>query len=101
VTSIGASDSIEAMEHTNEALETYARTQHIALDVLVDVEAVFKRARASSKALVTPVHHDASAARQGRRPSFHGGRLLQGRTAAYDRGLAHQSHVRSGDKEHG
>ncbi|MER5227316.1 nuclear transport factor 2 family protein [Streptomyces flaveus] len=58
VTPIGASDGIEAMEHTNEALERYARTQHIASDVLVDVEAVSGRARASWNALMTHVHHD-------------------------------------------
>jgi hypothetical protein len=60
VTPIGASDGIEAMEHTNEALERYARTQHIASDILVDVEAASGRARASWNALMTHVHHDAT-----------------------------------------
>lgn len=58
VTPVGASDGIEAMEHTSEALERYARTQHIASDVLVDVEAAPGRARASWNALMTHVHHD-------------------------------------------
>lgn len=66
VTPIGASDGIEAMEHTNEALERYARTQHIASDVLVDVEAVSGRARASWNALMTHVHHDATLQQRGK-----------------------------------
>lgn len=65
VTPIGASDGIEAMEHTSEALERYARTQHIASDVLVDVEAVSGRARASWNALMTHVHHDTTLQSRG------------------------------------
>jgi hypothetical protein len=66
VTPIGSSDGIEAMEHTSEALKRYARTQHIASDVLVDVEAVSGTARASWNALMTHVHHDATLRQRGK-----------------------------------
>ncbi|QJT05689.1 nuclear transport factor 2 family protein [Streptomyces asoensis] len=65
VTPIGAADGVEAMAHAEEALERYARTQHIASDVLVDVEAAAGRATASWNALMTHVHHDATLQQRG------------------------------------
>ncbi|WP_327186524.1 nuclear transport factor 2 family protein [Streptomyces sp. NBC_01334] len=65
VTPIGAADGVEAMAHTREALERYARTQHIASDVLVDVEPATGRATVSWNALMTHVHHDATLRKRG------------------------------------
>ncbi|MFD9321487.1 nuclear transport factor 2 family protein [Streptomyces sp. NPDC060053] len=65
VTPMGAADGVEAMAHAKEALERYARTQHIASDVLVDVEAASGRATASWNALMTHVHHDATLQQRG------------------------------------
>ncbi|MFH0172645.1 nuclear transport factor 2 family protein [Streptomyces cacaoi] len=65
VTPIGAADGVEAMAHAKEAVERYARTQHIASDVLVDVEAASGRATASWNALMTHVHHDATLQQRG------------------------------------
>ncbi|MFJ1967298.1 nuclear transport factor 2 family protein [Streptomyces sp. NPDC087903] len=66
VTPIGVSEGIEALEHSKEALERYARTQHIASDVLVDVEAASGRATASWNALMTHVHHDTTLRQRGK-----------------------------------
>ncbi|WP_230194001.1 nuclear transport factor 2 family protein [Streptomyces sp. NBC_00080] len=64
-TPIGAADGAEAMAHAREALERYARTQHIASDVLVDVEPASGRATASWNALMTHVHHDTTLRQRG------------------------------------
>ncbi|MDJ0463770.1 nuclear transport factor 2 family protein [Streptomyces sp. H27-C3] len=66
VTPIGASGGIEAMNDTKEAVERYARTQHIASDVLVDVEDASGTATASWNALMTHVHHDATVQQRGK-----------------------------------
>lgn len=66
VTPIGASTGIGAMEDTQEAIERFSRTQHIASDVLVDVEAASGRATASWNALMTHVHHDATLQQRGK-----------------------------------
>ncbi|MDR6978052.1 hypothetical protein J2X68_004776 [Streptomyces sp. 3330] len=65
VTPVGAADGAEAMAHAQEALGRYARTQHIASDVLVDVEPDSGRATASWNALMTHVHHEATLRRRG------------------------------------
>ncbi|MFJ9690453.1 nuclear transport factor 2 family protein [Streptomyces bacillaris] len=66
VTPIGSSDGIEAMDDTEEALGRYARTQHIASDVLVDTEAASGSAKASWNALMTHVHHDTTLQQRGK-----------------------------------
>ncbi|MEU2561877.1 nuclear transport factor 2 family protein [Streptomyces longispororuber] len=65
VTPIGASDGIDALDDTGEALGRYARTQHIASDVLVDVRADAAAATASWNALMTHVHHAATLRQRG------------------------------------
>ncbi|MFE6821412.1 nuclear transport factor 2 family protein [Streptomyces sp. NPDC057690] len=65
-TPIGAADGVEAMAHAREALERYARTQHITSDLLIDVEPASGRATTSWNALMTHVHHDATLQRRGK-----------------------------------
>ncbi|MFF3201293.1 nuclear transport factor 2 family protein [Streptomyces sp. NPDC002962] len=64
-TPIGAADGVDAMAHAREALERYARTQHITSDLLVDVEPASGRATASWNALMTHVHHEETLRRRG------------------------------------
>ncbi|MFF1439211.1 nuclear transport factor 2 family protein [Streptomyces sp. NPDC058295] len=65
VTPVGAADGVEAMAHAREALERYARTHHIASDLLVVVEPASGRATASWNALMTHMHHDATLEQRG------------------------------------
>ncbi|WP_328327998.1 nuclear transport factor 2 family protein [Streptomyces sp. NBC_00455] len=57
VTPLGTSEGIDAMWHTQEAVERYARTQHMSSDVLVHTDAASGRTTASWNALMTHVHH--------------------------------------------
>ncbi|MCX4725769.1 nuclear transport factor 2 family protein [Streptomyces sp. NBC_01306] len=57
VTPIGTSQGIDAMWHTREAIERYARTQHMSSDVLVHTDAASGRTTASWNALMRHVHH--------------------------------------------
>ncbi|WP_299527548.1 nuclear transport factor 2 family protein [uncultured Streptomyces sp.] len=58
VTPLGTAEGIGAMDAAQESVERYARTQHIASDVIVDVAASSETAQASWNALMTHVHHD-------------------------------------------
>ncbi|MFF1682125.1 MULTISPECIES: nuclear transport factor 2 family protein [unclassified Streptomyces] len=58
---IGAGDGRGALAgHTAEAIERYARTQHIATDVVSETAADGATATVSWNALMTHVHHDAT-----------------------------------------
>jgi len=58
-TPVGASEGVGALlRQTNEALDRFARTQHISSDLIVDAEPGADTAAASWNALMTHVHLD-------------------------------------------
>ncbi|MFF3322606.1 nuclear transport factor 2 family protein [Streptomyces sp. NPDC002889] len=65
VTPVGTAEGIESARHTERALGRFARTQHTATDLLVDVDAASGRATASWNALMTHVHHDSTLEQRG------------------------------------
>jgi hypothetical protein len=64
-TPLGTSQGAEAIRATEEALERYDRTQHIASGIITDAAAGAELATASWNALMTHVHHDATLQERG------------------------------------
>ncbi|MGW7468975.1 nuclear transport factor 2 family protein [Streptomyces xantholiticus] len=56
---VGVYDGPAAVQGTEEAVGRFARTQHMASDVLTDVEPASGTARASWNALMVHLHHEA------------------------------------------
>ncbi|WP_406138863.1 nuclear transport factor 2 family protein [Streptomyces sp. NBC_01089] len=65
VTPLGTSRGSEIEQHTQEAIERYARTQHMSSDVLVRTDAASGRNTASWNALMRHVHHDSTLQARG------------------------------------
>ncbi|GGX59002.1 nuclear transport factor 2 family protein [Streptomyces minutiscleroticus] len=64
-TPLGTSRGAAAVRSTEEALERYDRTQHIASGILTDAEAGAERATVSWNALMTHVHREATLSERG------------------------------------
>ncbi|MFJ3106426.1 nuclear transport factor 2 family protein [Streptomyces sp. NPDC086835] len=58
VAPVGIFEGAEAVRGTEEALKRFARTQHMASDLLTDVDAGSDTARASWNALMVHIHHE-------------------------------------------
>ncbi|MFF8843915.1 nuclear transport factor 2 family protein [Streptomyces sp. NPDC015127] len=64
-TPVGDAEGADAVRHTEVAIGRFARTQHMASDVLVDVGGDEETATASWNALMVHVHHDSTLRERG------------------------------------
>ncbi|MEV4329163.1 nuclear transport factor 2 family protein [Streptomyces sp. NPDC049597] len=64
-TPVGDAEGADAVRHAEVAVGRFARTQHIACDVLVDVAGDGETATASWNALMVHVHHDSTLRERG------------------------------------
>ncbi|NUR04445.1 MAG: nuclear transport factor 2 family protein [Streptomyces sp.] len=65
VAPIGTAQGGQATRLTAQSLEKFARTQHMATDILIEVEPGARQGSASWNALMTHVHHDETLRRHG------------------------------------
>ncbi|MFI2367508.1 nuclear transport factor 2 family protein [Streptomyces sp. NPDC018833] len=64
-TPVGDAEGGDAVRHTEVAIGRFARTQHMASDVLVDVGGDGDAATASWNALMVHIHHDSTLRERG------------------------------------